>query len=119
MIILFIYFRVVEAANEQTFGSYKKSESQRHSKLEQLIAGHVQVQSDFCGQSRNKIDAHAERRAEERSQLTVTYGDTVEKLIKTMGDIERVTAEHMTTEQSWVGQLLKRVSNRHTRSMVL
>jgi len=103
--------RVVEAANEQTFGSYKKSESQRHSKLEQLIAGHVQVQSDFCGQSRNKIDAHAERRAEERSQLTVTYGDTVEKLIQTMGDIERVTAEHMTTEQSWVGQLLKRVRN--------
>ena len=41
MYILFLC-RVVETANEKTFGSYKKSESARHSKLEQLIDGHVQ-----------------------------------------------------------------------------
>jgi len=103
--------RIVEAANEETFGTYKQSESQRHSKLEQLVAGHVQDQTSLCGESRSKIKAHAGRRAEERTQLTDAYGDTVEKLIQTMGDIERVTSEHMYTEQSWVEQLLKRVRN--------
>ena len=103
-------FRVVEAANEQTFGTYKQSESQRHSKLEQLVTGHVQDQTALCGESRSKIKAHADRRAEERTQLTDAYGDTVEKLIQTMGNIERATSEHMYTEQSWVEQLLKRVS---------
>jgi len=103
--------RVVETANEKTFGSYKKSESARHSKLEQLIDGHVQVQGDFCGKSRTQIDAHAGRRAEERSQLTAAYGNTVEQLIQTMGNIEKATSDHMYTEQSWVEQLLKRVRN--------
>lgn len=59
------------------------------------------------------MDAHAERRAEERSQLTSAYAETVGKLIQTMGDIERVTSEHMYAEQSWVEQLLKRVSIWH------
>ena len=70
----------------------------------------MQVQTDFCGQSRAKIDQHAERRADERSQLTASYAETVQKLIQTMGNIEQVTSEHMYTEQSWVEQLLKRVS---------
>lgn len=106
------YFcRHVQEANEKTLGSFKSSESSRHSKLEQLISGHVQVQNDFCSQSRAKIDTHAERRADERSQLTAAYADTVAKLIQTMGDIERVTSEHMYSEQSWVEQLLKRVRN--------
>jgi hypothetical protein len=81
----------------------------RHSKLEQLVDGHVQVQGDFCGKSRTQIDAHAGRRAEERSQLTAAYGNTVEQLIQTMGNIEKATSDHMYTEQSWVEQLLKRV----------
>ena len=104
------HFRLVEVANDETFGSYKQDESKRHSKLDQLISGHVQVQTDFCGQSRAKIDQHAERRADERSQLTASYAETVQKLIQTMGNIEQVTSEHMYTEQSWVEQLLKRVS---------
>ena len=113
------FFRVVEAANEETFGTYKQSESQRHSKLEQLVAGHVQDQTSLCGESRSKIKAHAGRRAEERTQLTDAYGDTVEKLIQTMGDIERVTSEHMYTEQSWVEQLLKRVKFMLTSNLKL
>ena len=112
IVTLYVLFlcRVVETANEKTFGSYKKSESARHSKLEQLIDGHVQVQGDFCGKSRTQIDAHAGRRAEERSQLTAAYGNTVEQLIQTMGNIEKATSDHMYTEQSWVEQLLKRVT---------
>jgi hypothetical protein len=108
---LILICRTVEDHNEKTLSSYKQNESQRHSKLEQLISGHVQVQSDFCGQARTNIDTHAERRAEERSQLTQAYTETVGKLIETMGEIERVTSEHMYSEQSWVENLLKRVRN--------
>ena len=100
----------MEESNEQTLGTYRQHESVRHTKLEHLISSHVQTQSDFCSKSRSSIDKHAERRADERSQLTDTYSETVTKLIQTMGDIERVTSEHMYSEQSWVEQLLKRVS---------
>ena len=106
----FIY-RTVESSNEQTLGSFRTSESERHSKLEKLLSDHVQVQTDYCSQARATIDTHAERRADERSQLTATYTETVGKLIQTMGDIERATSEHMYSEQSWVEQLLKRVRN--------
>ena len=101
----------MESSNEQTLGSFRTSESERHSKLEQLLSDHVQVQTDYCSQARVTIDTHAERRADERSQLTATYTETVGKLIQTMGDIERATSEHMYSEQSWVEQLLKRVRN--------
>ena len=101
----------MESSNEQTLGSFRTSESERHSKLEQLLSDHVQVQTDYCSQARATIDTHAERRADERSQLTATYTETVGKLIQTMGDIERATSEHMYSEQSWVEQLLKRVRN--------
>ena len=104
-------YRVVETSNEQTLGSYRQSESDRHSKLEQLLSGHVQVQTDYCSQARATIDNHAERRADERSQLTATFAETVGKLIQNMGDIERLTSEHMYSEQTWVEQLLKRVRN--------
>ena len=100
----------MENANEQTLGSFRHSESERHSKLEHLVSSHVQVQTDFCSKARATIDTHAERRADERSQLTSTYAETVGKLIQTMGDLERATSEHMYSEQSWVEQLLKRVS---------
>ena len=77
----------------------------------------------------------AERRAEERTQITATYAETVSKLIHIIGtllpsrkicmknkkiihfsptstgDLERLTSEHMYSEQSWVEQLLKRVRN--------
>ena len=79
--------------------------------LEQLISGHVQVQNDLCSQTRANIDSVAERRAEERSQITATYAETVSKLIHIIGDLERITSEHMYSEQSWVEQLLKRVRN--------
>ena len=102
--------KVLENANEETLVSFCQAESERHSKLDHLISGHVQVQTEHCKQSRVQIDQHAERRAEERSQLTEKYGETVSKLIQTMGDIERVTSDHMYAEQSWVEQLLKRVS---------
>ena len=101
----------METSNEQTLGSYRQSESERHSKLEQLLSSHVQVQTDYCSEARATIDNHAERRADERSQLTATFAETVGKLIQNMGDIERLTSEHMYSEQTWVEQLLKRVRN--------
>ena len=57
-----------------------------------MISGHVQVQTDLCSQTRNNIDSVAGRRADERSQITSTYAETVGKLIHIMGDLERLTS---------------------------
>ena len=108
---LILFYRVVDNSNEQTLDTFRTSESARHSKLENILADHVQVQTDYCSKARANIDTHAERRKDERSQLTETYAETVNKLIQTMSDIERATSEHMYSEQSWVEQLLKRVRN--------
>jgi hypothetical protein len=106
-----LLFRFVESSNEQILGSYRNEQTNRHSQLERLISDHVVVQSDYCGQARSGIDQHAGRRADERTQLTSKYAETVSHLIQTMGDIERVTSDQMYSEQSWVEQLLKRVRN--------
>ena len=57
------------------------------------------------------LDASAERRTEERSQISTQYTETVSKLIHNLGEIEQIATNDMYTEQSWVEQLLKRVRN--------
>jgi len=101
--------KMVEQANEATLGTFRQDQSDRHSQLEQLITDHVQTQTDHCGKTRSGIDASAERRTEERAQITAHYADTVSKLVQNLGDIDRLTSDHMYSEQSWVEQLLKRV----------
>ena len=66
--------------------------SEKPVNLEDLISGHVQVQTDLCSQTRNNIDSVAGRRADERSQITSTYAETVGKLIHIIGDLERLTS---------------------------
>ena len=101
--------KMVEQANEATLGTFRQDQSDRHSQLEQLITDHVQTQTDHCGKTRNGIDASAERRTEERAQITAHYADTVSKLVQNLGDIDRLTSDHMYSEQSWVEQLVRLV----------
>ena len=68
------------------------STSEKPVNLEDLISGHVQVQTELCSQTRNNIDSVAGRRADERSQITSTYAETVGKLIHIIGDLERLTS---------------------------
>ncbi len=71
----------MEKANEATLGDYRSASGQRHTKLEGLLSNHVEIQNDYCSQERTRIDAATDRRAEERSQLTSSYAETVSKLI--------------------------------------
>ena len=57
------------------------------------------------------IDAPVERRTQERSEITTKYADTVSNLIENLGNIERLTSDHVNDERSWVDHLLKRVRN--------
>ena len=82
----------IERSRLSSSSSSVLSTSEKPVNLEDLISGHVQVQTDLCSQTRNNIDSVAGRRADERSQITSTYAETVGKLIHIIGDLERLTS---------------------------
>ena len=45
----------VESANEKTLGAFTKSQSEHHSKLEHMLDGHIQEQTDICYETRADI----------------------------------------------------------------
>jgi hypothetical protein len=102
---------LVEQTNEKTLGDFRHQHSENHEEFVNSITEHVQVQNNFCGQIRSNVDAATERRTQERSEITTKYADTVSNLIENLGNIERLTSDHVNDERSWVDHLLKRVRN--------
>ena len=47
--------KIVESANEKTLGAFSKSQSKHHSKLENMLDGHIQEQTDLCYETRADI----------------------------------------------------------------
>jgi len=103
--------RRLDEANAATTSEFRHEFGDRGKRLESLVSLHVETQTQFCSELREKVAEKLQQRAQEKTLVSSTYTDTVTKLVETMSHLERLLSDKMYKEQSWVEQLLKRMRN--------
>jgi len=103
--------RAVDESNHVTTETFSRDYADRQKRVGALVGLHVQTQSDFCSELRNRVDKDLEKKSEEKTAVSTTYTDTVTQLVETMSTLERLLSDNMYKEQSWIEKLLKRMRN--------
>ena len=74
--------RAVDESNHVTTDTFSRDYADRQKRVGALVGLHVQTQSDFCSELRNRVEKDLEKKSEEKTAVSTTYTDTVTQLVE-------------------------------------